>query len=194
MPAWGGGERGGKSTLQSLSSHSRGSAAYSQRRALATARIARERSGALGGTVCVRFGAAMGLNGMTTSSPVFFFLVLPLLIGSAVPSLSFFVSLDCWLTGRPAVDKTPMRPRHATACSAAHAGTTAVLRVDVQAGPERLPVLEVRLPGSTTLGDLRQQVARHFRIPVEVLELVREVGCIGRRWAGRRKARGRKHL
>lgn len=55
-------------------------------------------------------------------------------------------------------------------------GSTAVVRVDVQVGPDRLPVLEVRLPGSTALGDLRSEVARHFRVPAETLELVREVG------------------
>lgn len=49
------------------------------------------------------------------------------------------------------------------------------MRVSVQVGPARLPVLEVRLPGSTVLGDLRCEVARRFRIPVDSLELVRVV-------------------
>lgn len=55
------------------------------------------------------------------------------------------------------------------------AGAEAVVRVGVPTGSHCLPVLEIRLPGSTTLGSLRYEVARHFRVPPEYLELVREV-------------------
>lgn len=54
-------------------------------------------------------------------------------------------------------------------------GSMAVVRVNVQVGPDRVPVLEVCLPGSASLGDLRREIARHFRIPADYLELVREV-------------------
>lgn len=59
---------------------------------------------------------------------------------------------------------------------AEHAGgVTAVIRVDVQIGADRVPVLEVRLPCGAPLGYLRLEVARHFRVPAEFLELVRTV-------------------
>ncbi|CAN0525803.1 unnamed protein product, partial [Ectocarpus sp. 12 AP-2014] len=53
-------------------------------------------------------------------------------------------------------------------------GTTTV-RVSVEVGPDRVPVLDVRLPLSTVLRDLRCEVARRFRVPVEFLELARVV-------------------
>lgn len=52
------------------------------------------------------------------------------------------------------------------------------MRISVQVGAVRLPVLEVRLPGSTALGDLRCEVARRFRVPVNSLELVRLVSYV----------------
>ena len=59
--------------------------------------------------------------------------------------------------------------------SASAVKQAAVVRVNVQAGAERLPVLEMRLPGCATLGELRSEVARRFRIPAHWLELFREV-------------------
>ncbi|CAM9939084.1 unnamed protein product, partial [Ectocarpus sp. 13 AM-2016] len=56
----------------------------------------------------------------------------------------------------------------------AASGTTTV-RVSVEVGPDRVPVLDVCLPLSTVLGDLRCEVARRFRVPVEFLELARVI-------------------
>lgn len=53
---------------------------------------------------------------------------------------------------------------------------TAVVRVGVlERGSDRTPVLEVRFPGNSALGQLRLEVARRFRVPVHSLELFREV-------------------
>lgn len=52
----------------------------------------------------------------------------------------------------------------------------AVVRIGVlERGSDRTPVLEVRFPGNSALGQLRVEVARRFRIPVHSLELFREV-------------------
>lgn len=76
------------------------------------------------------------------------------------------------------VTSHPPRPPDASHIGRRHTGATAAVRVSVQVGPARLPVLEVRLPGSTVLGDLRCEVARRFRVPAESLELVRVVSCV----------------
>lgn len=45
----------------------------------------------------------------------------------------------------------------------------------LERGSDRTPVLEVRFPGNSALGQLRLEVARRFRVPVHSLELFREV-------------------